>query len=340
VLPAERFERVEKLLRKVPFEFHFFQMVRLMERMHPERSPVGRFVPPGREVVRFKAHNSLPFPASEVQGIVWPDPEVPGPPAIIVNFFGLTGPVGLLPIYYTQLVVERIRAKDRGVADFLDMFNHRMLSLFYQAWEKYRFIIGYERGERDRFSHILMSLVGLGTGHLQNRLAVVDDSLLFYAGLLSLQPRSAAALEQILADFFDVPVQVEQFVGAWYRLDIPTQTQFDRATTASEQLGLGAIVGDEIWNQQAGARVRIGPMPLAKYLQFLPIGTAYQPLRALTSFFSRQEIDFEVQLVLQQEQVPPCSLGQTGDESPLLGWTTWARTAPMLRSPSDTILRT
>ena len=38
-----------------------------------------------------------------------------------------------------------------------------MISLFYQAWEKYRFTIAYEHGERDRFSHHLLDLIGLGT---------------------------------------------------------------------------------------------------------------------------------------------------------------------------------
>ena len=58
-----------------------------------------------------------------------------------------------------------------------------MISLFYQAWEKYRFTIAYERGERDRFSHHLLDLIGLGTPGLQERQSVPDDSLLFYSGL-------------------------------------------------------------------------------------------------------------------------------------------------------------
>src|SRR5204863_7315346 len=110
-------------------------------------------------------------------------------------------------------------SKDHTLASFLDIFNHRMVSLFYQAWEKYRFTIAYERGERDRFSHHLLDLIGLGTPGLHERQAVPDDSLLFYSGLLSLHPRSATALRQILIDYFAVPVQIEQFVGCWQGLD-------------------------------------------------------------------------------------------------------------------------
>jgi len=136
-------------------------------------------------------------------------------------------------------VLERLRAKDTTTRAFFDIFNHRMISLFYQAWEKYRFIIAYERGERDRFSHHLLDLIGLGTPGLQDRQAIPDDSLLFYSGLLSLHPRSGTALRQILWDYFEVPVQVEQFIGGWYPLDKPTQCCFDKGTSYSEQVASG-----------------------------------------------------------------------------------------------------
>ncbi|MEO8026505.1 MAG: type VI secretion system baseplate subunit TssG, partial [Bryobacteraceae bacterium] len=254
-LSPSRYAAVEELLRKTPQEFRFFQAVRLFERLNPERSPIGRFVQPTREVVRFASHNSFPFPASQIQEVIWPlRPGDPAPgrramtpihvPVIVVNFMGLTGPSGILPLYYTEMIVERIRNRDRTLANFFDIFNHRMISLFYQAWEKYRFSIAYERGERDRFSHHLMDLIGLGTPKLERRLArrddgrpaVEDDSLLFYSGLLSLHPRSATALRQILWDYFDVPVRIEQFVGGWHRLDRATQCEFDRGQSISEQL--------------------------------------------------------------------------------------------------------
>lgn len=335
VSPSGRYIAVEQLLRTIPQEFEFFQAVRLFERILPGRAPVGRFVTPSKEVVRFGAHASMPFPASQIQDVLWP--QTPGAaPRVVINFMGLSGPSGLLPLYYTELIVDRVRQKDHALKDFLDVFNHRMLSLFYQAWEKYRFTIAYERGERDRFSHHLMDLIGLGTKRLENRLSIRDDSLLFYAGLLSLRPRSAAALQQILWDYFDIPVEIEQFVGAWHRLDESNVCRFV-ADDASEQLGLGAIVGDEIWDQQSGVRIKLGPMGLREYLDFLPSGTAHEPLKALAKFVSRGELDFEVQLILRKEEVPSCEL-QLGDETaPRLGWTSWAKTQSMRVDAGDTI---
>jgi len=334
---ANRYSAIEAILHKTPQEFQFFQAVRLLERLYPNRAPVGRFVSPSKEVVRFSAHASFPFPASQIQNIDWAD--AGSAPCILINFMGLTGPSGVLPLYYTELIVERLRQKDRGLLSFFDIFNHRMVSLFYQAWEKYRFAIAYERGERDRFSHHLMDLIGIGTKRLENRLAVRDDALLFYSGLLSMHTRSAAALERILADYFEIPVEVEQFVGAWQGLRESDLCRFDRGLGVSEQLGGGAIVGDEIWNQQAGVRVKLGPLGLTQYLDFLPSGTAYDSVRSLAKFVSRGEIDFEIQLILKKEEVPACELGLEDSLAPRLGWTSWAKTKPLGQDANDTILR-
>lgn len=260
-------------------------------------------------------------------------------PTVIVNFFGLTGPMGVLPHYYTELIRDRLRVRDKTMASFFDMFNHRMVSLFYLAWEKYRFAIAYERGERDRFSHILMDIIGIGTNGLHSRQKVADDSLLFYAGILAMHTRPAAGLRQILWDYFNVEVEIEQMVGAWYPLEIPNQCKFDRASSVSEQMGVGAIVGDEIWDQQSGALVRLGPLTLRQYLDFLPTGSAYAPLQAILRFYSGWEIDFQIQLVLKREETPPCELGALGDASPLLGWISWSKNQEMNRDPDDTVLR-
>jgi len=325
---------VEELLRSEPYRFEFFQAIRLLERMAPDRKPLGRFTNPSDEVARLGAYPSLSFPASEIQSIDWPEGK---PPSLAVNFMGVTGPQGPLPHFYTTLMLARLRSGDRTLRDFFDLFHHRMLSFFYQAWEKYRFAVSYERGERDRFSHHLLDLIGLGTLGLQERLAVPDDAFLFFAGILGQRPHSAHALELLLNDYFEVPFEVIQLVGGWFRLDDTTECCIGERSTPSEQLGLGAVVGDEVWNQQARARVRIGPVDLENYLDFLPNGSAYEPLRALLRFWTNEEIDFEVQLVLEREEVPRCQLGGEGDGAPQLGWVTWMKSKPMERHPEETI---
>lgn len=323
-------------LHEHPGCFNFFQAVRLVHRLLPHREPVGRFAAPEREVLRFASHNLLAFPPSQIQALDWSSD---GPAWMKVNFMGLTGPMGVLPYGYTELIRERNRLKDYTLEDFFDLFNHRMISLFYQAWEKYRFFVTYERDQRDRFSRYLMSFVGLGTPGLERRQGVADAALLFYSGLLSMQPRSPAALEQMLADYFDVPVEIEQFVGTWQALDPSNLCRMEGGVPYSDQLGKGAVAGDEIWERQSRARIRLGPLTACEYRSFLPSGDAWEPLRAITAFFTGGEIEFEVELVLKRECVPPCELRAEGESAPLLGWFSWIRSGPAFaRDPDDTVL--
>lgn len=326
---------LEDALHQEPWSFEFFQAVTLLQRLAPERRPVGRFSNPDDEAVRFRGNTSLGFPASSIQKIDWPED---GPPEMMVNFMGLTGPMGVLPYCYTEMVLERERAKDRSFQSFLDIFHHRMISFFHRAWEKYRFPVTHSSGTEDLFEHHMRDLIGLGTSGLGGRQSLGDDGLLHFAGLLARQSRSAQALEQVLTAYFDVPVDTEEFVGGWYRLDVSTQCAVGEEEGDSERLGMGAVVGDEIWDQQSRVRVKLGPMPLEKYRQFLPDGDAYESLKAITRFFSNDEFDFEIQLILKREDVPRCEVGGAEATAPRLGWITWLKSAPLSRDPDETIL--
>lgn len=333
-------------LEEEPFNFEFFQLVRLLERVAPDRGTVGKFVPPQKEVARFKVHQQTGFPASETQKLEF---NAEGQAEVTVNFMGLTGPQGLLPLYYTEYVRERLRQRDQSPAAFFDLFNHRMISLFYQAWEKYRFPISYERGDRDRFSHILLDLIGMGTPGLVGRMPIHDDALIFYSGLLSDNTRSASCLRNLIADYFDVPCEIEQFVGAWYPLSEESLCEFDTADTISEQLGVGAIVGDEVFDQQSAIRLILGPLTLRQYRDFLPDGSAYATLQELARFYAGPAMDFEVLLILDREEVPASHTGLGGQVPPdallplldevQLGWTTWVKTRPRTEDAYDTVIR-
>lgn len=325
-------------LAREPYSFDFFQAVRLLEKLCPRRTPVGKFAHPSAEVAHFGAHASLAFPASQIQGLETREDGLVG---LLVNFMGLIGPEGTLPNPYTSLVIERLRSGDTSLQDFFDIFNHRIISLFYRAWRKYRFDLGHEMLEGNRFSRHILSLVGLGTEGLQERQCISDDALVYYSGLLAQRPRSAQALRQILMDYFDVPVQVEQFAGGWYHLDEQTQCCLADEASESTELGLGAVVGDAVWNQQAKVRVVLGPLPLERYVEFLPDGSNWNPLQAWLQLFSNNEFDFEIKLVLEREQVPACEVGADEDElAPRLGWTSWLKSVPFARDPDDTVLAT
>ena len=150
--------------------------------------------------------------------------------------------------------------------------------------------------------------------------------------------RSAVALEQLLEDYFQVPVEIGQFVGGWYPLARGTQCMLGDETSAASQLGIGAVAGNEIWDQQARVRLTIGPLSRRRYDEFLPTGSAYKELRALARFFSEDRFDFEVRLVLARDEVPACVLGDESGAVTPLGWCTWIRSIPFSRDTDETVL--
>jgi type VI secretion system protein ImpH len=318
-----------------PSAFEFFQAVRLLSRFFPERATVGRFTEPADEVAHFMASPSLAFPASEIQRLELPPT---GPAQLRVNFMGLVGPLGVLPYQYTTLIAERLRVRDSALQSFFNIFEHRILALFYRAWEKSRFTVAYERDGADRVTEHLLDLIGLGLPSARGHLPVPDEALLFYAGALLPHPRSAVALEQMLEDFLRVPATVEQFVGGWYPLERSTQCALGEEVGPANQLGLGAVVGDEIWEQQGRLRVRLGPLDREQYESFLPSGAAHHTLRALVQFFTHDQFEVELQLVLAHDAVPTCRLGADGDRPASLGWATWLRTATSPRDADETVL--
>ena len=313
--------------------FEFFQAVRLLARLNQNREPVGFQGPPGREIVRFGARVSLEFPASEIHE-VQPGKDEEAPPRMTVAFLGMIGPQGVLPHSYTELLVERARYQDTAFRDFLDIFHHRILSFFYRAWEKYRFPIAYERSGQDPFTEYLFDLIGLGTAGLRGRLALPDQGLLLYAGLIAQRPHSSSAVASILRSYFGVAAEISQFVGRWLALDPEHRT---RIGEANSRVGQSVVCGERIWNAQSKFRVRLGPLSLSEFTAFLPPGPSFLPLADLTRLLVGAEYDFDVQLILHADEIPDCRL-ESGGTPPMLGWTTWLKTKAVTEDASEVIL--
>jgi type VI secretion system protein ImpH len=350
---------LERRLFAESFGFDFFQAVRLLHRLDQTRVPVGHWGPPESESVRFRTLTSLSFPASAIADLSRTDTSRKLP-VLTQAFFGLTGPSGVLPRHYTDLLLrlEGTKGPERSMLrDWLDMFTHRLLSLFVRSWEKYRFPVAYElrdrgRDDLDPFTLALFSLVGVGTPSLRGRLIVsaevaveetktertlarVDDlALVYYAGLLSHRPRNAIGLEALVGDYFGLSAQVTQFVGQWLVLDPVDQTRIG-VDGGQNLLGSRAVVGERVWDVQGKFSIRLGPLSYAQFVEFLPDRAPIAGRKALfllahlVRIYVGEDLDFDVQLVLRGDEVPDCLLEETEDVGPRLGWNTWLCSEPL-----------
>jgi type VI secretion system protein ImpH len=320
-----------------PYRFEFFQAVRLLERIYPEKSPVGQEITPHNEVVRFKSHLSLGFPASQIQAINETEDEFFEQRRfeMFINFMGMIGITGVLPIHYTELAMNRARYGDHTFASFMDIFTHRAVSLFFKAWEKYRFPVQYERGN-DHFTENLFAFVGLATGGLRGRMDLEDESLLPYSGLIAQKPHSSGALGQILSDYYGIEAKILQFFGQWLDLE---EESITRVGKANYSLGVNTIVGTRVWDYQSNFRIVLGALKFVQFQAFLPNGTAYKPLHSIVKFMIGHEQDYDVQLKLLAKEVPSCILTTRAKRRPMLGWTSWLKTKPFTADDEQVILK-
>lgn len=327
--------------------FELFQLVRLLERAAvregaaARRAELGEDGPPHAEPVRFRGVVSHRFPKGPTRH------DRNGRTEILTAILGLTGPDGVLPRHYTALLVERVRRRDFALRDFLDLLHHRLISLFHRAWRKHRFPVDYEyeaaagRERDDLFTRCLFALVGYGTPGLRGREDLAETLLLEYAGHFANRRRPAGVLQAMLAERFDVPVEVVEFQPQWLRIDgdarsiLPVRTgpgggrgwTLGRGLGESyNELGVNVVVGDRVRDLQGRFRVQLGPLSYERFRRFAPGGDARQPLLRFVRAFVGPEFEFDLQLLLDPDEVPECGLGAA--EGTRLGWDTWVRAEP------------
>lgn len=297
--------------------FDFFQAVRLLQSNSGGRADVGHDARPRDEAVNFGAVASLGFPASAVHAIH--DRAAEGrPPLMEVAFFGLTGPSGVLPAFYSEMVIEE--GENGPLRDFLRLFEHRLLSLFYRAWERNRPHLAASTEARGRFDGYLRSLAGLALD-VEPRAAGTSD--LAHSGLFASRRRSATGLQVLLEDVLNGPdspidigihpihVEIVPFIGRWIELDPACRLRLAR----SNRLQSGTPLGSRVRDYQGKFRVRVGPLGLDQFRSLQPESPhgAFGSIVDLTTRFIGPEMEFDIELVLRADETPRSRLGRAPD---------------------------
>jgi type VI secretion system protein ImpH len=303
-----------------PYQFDFFQAVSLLERMRPEATSVGEGVNADREAVRFEAEPSLDFPASEISGIEHSARKT-APSVMRVAFLTLAGVQGPLPRPYIERMLGS-RARSGALKAFLNIFHHRLVSIFYRARRKRRLAMDGRAPEESIAAPMLRAVAGLDNEAFAGRLAVPDGATLRYAAMLAQRPRSALGLERLLTSYFGVVVRVRQFIGRWRPLEPEDATCLGRS---AHVLGESAVLGDRVWDQAGRVRLVVGPLSLRHFMDLLPGGTAMPALRDLARLYLGPEVEIECQLVLRAAEVPSASLAAPAESR--LGLTSWLATS-------------
>lgn len=342
---------VIKRLQESPYNYQFLQAVRILERStalsgetqgDQPKKPVARFIPPYSEVVRFHSNSSLSFPSSEIASITKIKKERQNQWDMKVNVIGLTGAMGVLPYHYTETILERQKQKDKSLSNFLDLFNHRTISLFYQASSKYSLPIEYERkklnpptlNERETQTQLLLSVIGLGTKSLTNRQYTQDESLLYYSGLFTQRIRTSTNLKQILQHHFNVPVEIKEFVGQWQELIDDVRTKLPSKTLSTGRnncLGKSVMLGSRGWFAQGKIRIILGPLTRNNLNTFAPGTQALKALNEIVRFYTGLEYEYEFIIRINRCDIPE-KIKLNKSSPSIIGWNTWLSSKPRTES--------
>lgn len=310
----------------------FFRAVRLIDAAHPDLPRTGHAQSPQQECVRFAQRPELAFPTSTLEK--FEAATETRAPRLFVNFFGLFGPNGPLPLHLTEYARDRQRNHgDETFAAFANIFNHRMTALFYRAWAANQLPVDLDRPLEQRYSHYIGSFFGVGMDSLQNTDSVSVWAKLYFSGRLASQTRNVEGLEAVLRDFFAVKAEVITFVGRWIPIPEDSLCRLGRSLETCK-LGSTTIVGEQVWDCQLSIRIRMGPMTLADYERLLPDGPAYERLKAWVLNYAGTQFFWDLQLVLAAAEIPPLTLGGTAR----LGWTTWLNSGPCERDAEDFVI--
>ena len=321
-----------KMLEEAPYSVDFYAALRAVECIYSSHPRLGQSQRPAEDSIRLGQAVSLDFSPSSLDSF---GPGQNGRPSqLLVNLLGLLGPNGPMPLHITEYVYERKNQhRDQTLSSFLDLFHHRLLSLFYRAWADSESTVSLDRPETDQFGKFVASFIGLGMASMRNRDAMPDWSKLHFSGALSCQTRHADGLKAILGSFFNAPIEIEELIGRW--ISLPSECLCQLGSPRRQALlGSNATIGYRVWDYQQTFRLVFGPVGFGVFQRMLPGREGLKRLTAIVKNYVGDELAWELQLVLDQNEVPQVRLGRQGS----LGWTTWIASKPPSRHAGNLVL--
>jgi type VI secretion system protein ImpH len=304
-------------------QFSFFQAVRLLQRASAEAVPVGYRGPANAEAVRLRPTSSMAFQSADVLRVERREADGPAH-KLTCTLVGLYGASSGLPAYYSEDILgyETQNAPDLDPARlFLDVLNHRLLSLLYRSWEKYRWAFRFEADAADQISREMLALLGIGTEAVERAVGVPAARLLRYAGFITQRPKGAVSLAGVLSDYFGGPqVQISECVLRWVTLPERDRCRLGQSnSTLSSDLVLGESVQDE----GGKFRIHLGPFEAdPRFESFLPDTQNAADLGALVRLLVPDPLDYDVELRIRGPHVPEPRIA-SDDSAARLGWTCW-----------------
>ena len=313
---------LKKQLLRAPFTFEFAQAAHILYgQSHGDETQKVFFrstltlSPSSSDIVRVKPITRIQFgkpqrlPKRELQStdVTFIN--------LHVNFFGIAGSHGPLPLAYTERIFHSLKKHDRVLSDFLDIFNHRLLSVFFKLKQKFYPVLSWSEPQDSSAGAVLSALASYQP-ILQN--AFPERALLRLSQALWKKPHTAEGLARLLSHHFHIPVQITPFIGNWH--PIPTHQRTSLRPGGRNILGDTFMIGQRTWCQDGGILVGMTMPSMDLFLNLLPQGKYFFAVYTLITLYVGPRFHFKLALSISNAHPFPLGVKKTPF---FLGWTSW-----------------
>jgi type VI secretion system protein ImpH len=306
----------------------FAPLLRYLDANSPLAARIGYSVSPKQDCVRFGQTPLLHFHSSAFSEVRFGD--VNGVYKLKNSYWGMFGINGALPNHITEYAIERnYRLKDKTLAEFVDIFHHRFISLFYRAWADAEPSVSHDRPEQDTFKQKLNSFSGEINDN-QDSFNQNQNIHQYLSGLFSQKNRSSKVLSQLLSESLHLDVQIAEFQGRWFDIDSSERT---RLGSKNATLGVDSITGGRTYQRSFNFSINIGPIDYSQYITLLNNKQRIKSIIAITQKAVGQEYEFSINVLLKAYQTQPSQLG-----SAQLGINSWCQNKSSYLVQHDPIL--
>lgn len=296
--------QVERQLKNQGKEPDFFELVRCVENAYLNMPRIGYAHHPSREPLNFGQSPYLRFPETALSELGLSETSE-NKILIYVYFFGLLGVNGPMPLEFTSYVLQRSQNYyDRTLRRFLDIINHKMLSLFYRAWALCEQPVSFDRKNDDLVGDIVLSLSGGLSGCLHETLPKYTQHS--FSNFLSVHIKNRASLEAILSSFFDFVVKI--IPNRPSESDLPEKYRCVLGKKDNTILGLSAQIGQKYYSRTKKFLIEIGPLSFADFKAMLPGSKKFMQLLQLVNLYIDRPLEFDLAFLLAANSLLPSKL--------------------------------
>lgn len=295
---------MKELEAKLP-RMNFYRFCQLLEQIS-DNQLMGTGESPLADPLRFAPSAEMSFPAGELKCIER-EPYLNRPTTVRTRFLGLYGVDSVLP---PILLDDIVKQKDgyQAMMDFLDLFNHRIITQFYRIWLKYHYPASYISGGKDAISQCLLGLTGLGIKGTSEQIGTPSSRFLALLGLVTQQTRTAEGIAGVIKVIVpDCDVEVEEFYPVW--VNVPEQAKLGGKGT---QLSGNSVLGKQFMESNQTVLVKIKPRDSRVIEHLLPDGQFHEDVMTLLRAYLGYQIDAQLDLHIPARFLPRTQLVSKG----------------------------